>query len=76
MATIQIRDVPEETYDKIRLRARVAGRSMQIYLRDQLIQLADRRTKQEVWDSVRSGLENEHGVDQNRIVAELDADRR
>ncbi len=49
---------------------------MQIYLRDQLIQLADRRTKQEVWDSVRSGLENEHGVDQNRIVAELDADRR
>lgn len=76
MATIQIRDVPEETYDKIRLRARAAGQSMQIYLRDQLIQLADRRTKQEVWDSVRSSLENEHGLDQNRIVAELDADRR
>lgn len=76
MPTIQIRDVPEETYDKIRLRARAAGQSIQLYMRDQLIQLADRRTKQEIWESVRSSLASEQGVDADRIVAELDADRR
>ena len=32
MALIQIRDVPEETYETIRRRARAAGQSIQAYM--------------------------------------------
>ncbi len=64
VATIQIRELPEDVYETIRQRARAAGQSIQIYMRDQVIELAGRRTKQEAWAAVESGLiaENSRGA--------------
>ncbi|MCO1575052.1 hypothetical protein M8C13_04670 [Crossiella sp. SN42] len=54
MATIQIRDVPDETYEALRKRAQVAGMSLQAYMREELIQLVNRRTKDEVMDVIEA----------------------
>ncbi|BBY06802.1 FitA-like ribbon-helix-helix domain-containing protein [Mycobacterium noviomagense] len=48
MATIQIRDVPEEVAQTYRRRAEAAGKSLQAYMREQLIEGARRRDKAEV----------------------------
>jgi plasmid stability protein len=37
MATIQIRDIPEDSYDTIRRRAKAEGKSLQSYMRDQVV---------------------------------------
>lgn len=53
MATIQIRDIPEEAYEVIRRRARAENRSIQSYMREHVLQFASRPTKQEIfaeWD--------------------------
>jgi plasmid stability protein len=42
MAAITIRDVPDETRDELAARAALSGRSLQEYLRSQLIELARR----------------------------------
>ncbi len=42
MASISIRDVPDETRDALAARAASTGRSLQEYLRHQLIELARR----------------------------------
>lgn len=47
MPTIQVRDVPEEAYEVLRRRARTSGRSLQAYMRDQVIALASQPTKDE-----------------------------
>lgn len=56
MATIQIRELPEDVYETIRHRARAAGQSIQSYMRDQVVELAGRRTKDEAWAAVESAL--------------------
>ena len=78
MATIQIRDLPEETYETIRRRARAAGQSIQAYMRDQVIELAARRTKQEAWAAVESALaaEDSPGATLEHLVDDLSVDRR
>lgn len=48
MATIQIRDVPEDVAQTYRRRADAAGQSLQVYMREQLIAGARRRDKAEV----------------------------
>jgi len=42
MAAITIRDVPDETRDELASRAALSGRSLQEYLRLQLIEIARR----------------------------------
>ncbi len=42
MASVTIRDVPDETRDELAARAAATGRSLQEYLRTQLIDLARR----------------------------------
>ncbi|MHB1488080.1 MAG: FitA-like ribbon-helix-helix domain-containing protein [Acidimicrobiales bacterium] len=42
MVAITIRDVPDETRDQLAARAAATGRSLQEYLRNQLIELARR----------------------------------
>jgi antitoxin FitA len=54
MATMQIRDIPEDVYETLRKRARAAGQSIQSYMREQMIDLASRRTKEEVFSVVES----------------------
>ncbi|MGS0683903.1 FitA-like ribbon-helix-helix domain-containing protein [Nakamurella sp. GG22] len=78
MATIQIRDLPEETYETIRRRARAAGQSIQAYMREQVVELAQRRTKAEAWAAVEAAMTaGDHpGSTLESIVGDLDADRR
>jgi plasmid stability protein len=56
VATIQIRDIPEEVYETIRLRSRAAGQSIQAYMRDQVIALAAQPTKAEVVAAIEAVL--------------------
>lgn len=47
MATIQIRDVPDDVYETIRRRARAGGQSIQAYMLAQVTDQARRKTKEE-----------------------------
>lgn len=78
MATIQIREIPEDAYETIRRRARAAGQSIQNYMRDQVVDLASRRTKEEAWAVVDSTLaaERSSGSTLDQIVRDLAEDRR
>lgn len=78
MATIQIRDLPEEIYETIRRRARAAGQSIQAYMREQVVDLAQRRTKAEAWAAVEAAMSTPDtaGSTLENILGDLDADRR
>lgn len=77
MATIQIRDVPEEDAAILRRRAEAAGMSLQAYMRRELIASAPRRTKAEAMTAVREALEQDPrtGAGTDSIVSELRAVR-
>ncbi|AHI00923.1 hypothetical protein GCM10010174_14520 [Kutzneria viridogrisea] len=77
MATIQVRDIPEDAYETLRKRARAAGQSIQAYMRDQIIALASQRTKEEVVAAIDMTLLNEGtAITMDSIVTDLAADRR
>lgn len=78
MATIQIREIPEDVYETIRRRARAAGQSIQSYMRDQVVDLAGRRTKAEAMAAVEGTLAGTEspGSTLEDIVGDLDHDRR
>lgn len=59
MATIQVRDVPDEVAETHRRRAQAAGKSLQSYLREQLIAMAQRRDKAEVMAIVEQALDRD-----------------
>lgn len=48
IATIQVRDLPDDVAETYRRRAEAAGQSLQTYMREQLIKGARRRDKAEV----------------------------
>jgi antitoxin FitA len=78
MATIQVREVPEDLYEVLRRRARRAGQSMQAYMRDQLVSLAERPTKEEAIEEIEavlSPLSSEEPAAAS-IVEDLAAERR
>jgi plasmid stability protein len=78
MATsITIRDVPDETRDELASRAPLTGRSLQEYLRAQLVELA-RKPDAEVWTArVRARKQASGSVlAADRILSYRDADRR
>jgi antitoxin FitA len=78
MATIQIREVPEEAYEVIRKRARAAGRSIQSYMRDWVIEFAGGPTAEEALAAMEAVLAatDTPGTTRASIVADLAADRR
>lgn len=45
VATIQIREIPEEAYETLRKLARAEGKSLQSYMRDKTIELARQAEK-------------------------------
>ncbi|MCX5042182.1 antitoxin [Aldersonia sp. NBC_00410] len=78
MATIQVREIPEDAYEVIRERARAAGRSIQSYMRDLIVEFAATPTTDEVLAEIASAREK-HGpsrVTRESILEALDADRR
>ena len=78
VATIQVREVPEEMYEVLRRRARRAGQSMQAYLRDQLVELAGRPTKEEAIERIEAVLGDLPTTEPTAasVVADLNAERR
>ncbi len=76
MTSISIRDVPDEVRDELAARAARAGRSLQEYLRGELIELASRPSPDELLARVRvrkATTGSRLGADE--IVGHRDADR-
>jgi plasmid stability protein len=61
MATIQVRDLPDDVAEVFRRRAEAAGRSLQSYMRDELIAMARRRNKAEVMEIMAETLAADPG---------------
>lgn len=73
MATIQVRDLPDDVAETFRRRAEASGRSLQSYMREQLIALAQRTDKSEVTALIERTLAAERGpgLSVDMIVADL-----
>lgn len=78
MATIQIREIPEDSYEVVRRRARAAGQSIQAYMRDQVIAFARQPTVGEVLSELEVALGSfgTPGADRESVVSDVAADRR
>lgn len=78
MATIQIREIPEDAYEVIRKRARADGRSIQSYMRDWVVDFAGHPTAEEVLVTLEAALSSHGtpGATRESIQADLAADRR
>ena len=78
VATIQVREVPEESYEVLRRRARRAGQSMQAYLREEIIAIAARPTKSEAIEMIEAILGQTRGPDPTArsVLGDLAAERR
>lgn len=75
--SITIRNVPEETGEELAARAALTGRSLQEYLRAQLIDLARRPDPDVLIARVRARKERTGSrVTAEAILAHRDADRR
>jgi plasmid stability protein len=77
MPSITVRDVPEETRDELAARAARSGRSLQEYLRTQLIELARRPDPAVLVARIRDRKARTGSrVAPDRILAHRDAERR
>ena len=78
MATIQIRDVPEDAFETLRRRARSQGRSIQAYMRDRIVEMAAAPTKAEHLAVIEQALAHHGGADvtAEEVAADIAADRR
>lgn len=74
MATIQVRDIPDEDAEVFRRRAEAEGMSLQAYMRRELIAAARRRSKSEAMAAIREALERDSsaGADRDSILSALD----
>ncbi len=78
MATIQVREIPEDLYEVLRRRARRAGQSMQAYMHGQIINLARQPTKEEAVEEIEAVL-SKAGMPEPEaasVLADLAAERR
>lgn len=78
MKTIQVREIPDDAYEEIRSRARAEGKSLQSYMRDQVIALARRPSKAEAVAVLEEALAEygPTGLDTETIVRDRDSERR
>lgn len=75
--SITIRDVPDDTRDELAARAARSGRSLQEYLRAELVELARHPDPQALMAAVRERKRRTGSrLAGDRIVALRDADRR
>lgn len=76
MTSITIRDVPEETRDELAARAAAGGRSLQEYLRAQLIKLARKPDPGLLYAQIRERKASlGTKLSATRILKHRDADR-
>jgi len=77
MPSITVRDVPEETRAELAARAARSGRSLQEYLRAQLIELARRPDPSMLVARIRDRkARTGSALSSERILAHRDAERR
>jgi antitoxin FitA len=77
MTTITVRDVPDETRDELAARAARSGRSLQEYLRFELIELARKPDLTTVIERVQARKSATGSrLDRDVIIELKDADRR
>jgi antitoxin FitA len=78
MATIQVREIPEDLYEVLRRRARRAGQSMQAYMHGQIINLARQPTKEEAVEEIEAVLRKTGPPEPEAasVLADLAAERR
>jgi len=78
MATIQIREIPNESYEVIRRRARQAGQSIQAYMRQLVIEVTSEPTAQEALASIAAARSSSDkpGATRDSILEGLAAERR
>jgi len=77
MPSITIRDVPENTRDELAARAARSGRSLQEFLRAQLIALAAKPDAETLMSRVRERKQRTStSLPPDKIVRHRDADRR
>lgn len=77
MVSITIRDVPQETRNELAARAARGGRSLQEYLRSQLVELAERPDREAWLARVRERVEREGlTLSLEEILEARDADKR
>ena len=75
--SITIRNVPEDTRDLLASQAALAGRSLQAYLREQLIDLARRPSPEALMAQVRDRKQRTgSNLPAEAILAHRDAGRR
>jgi plasmid stability protein len=74
---ITVRDVPDDTRDELAARAALVGRSLQEYVRSQLIELARRPDAEALLARVRERKTRTGSrLPADAILAHRDADRR
>lgn len=77
MPSITIRNVPQETRDELAARAARSGRSLQEYLRAELIRLADYPDQETLMAAIRERKRQSGSrLSAEEILAALHADRR
>lgn len=77
MASITVRDVPDTTRDELASRAARSGRSLQEYLRKELIDLASRPDPQALAERIISRKrQTSTTLSGTKITKHLDAGRR
>jgi len=79
LATLQIREIPEPAYEILRRRARGRGQSIQAYMRDRVIAMAGRPSKEEALESIEAVLArqpDDRTPTAEAIAADVAADRR
>lgn len=75
--SITIRDVPDKTRNELAARAALSGRSLQEYLRAQLIGLAGRPDAETILARIRDRKERTGSrLSSDRILSHRDEDRR
>lgn len=76
MASITIRDVPDEVRDELAARAARSGRSLQEYLRSELLELARRPDARELMARIHERKQRTGGeLPAERILAHRDEAR-
>jgi plasmid stability protein len=77
MASITVRDVPDDTRDELAARAAQSGRSLQEYLRMQLVELARRPDAEALLSRVRERKQRTLSrLSADAILEHRDAGRR
>jgi antitoxin FitA len=77
ITSITIRDVPDDVRDELAARARLSGRSLQEYLRSQLVGLASRPDPEVLIGRARERTQRTGSrLGAERILAHRDHDRR